>query len=166
MSHQPVRLPSEPDNDGSSWDCVECGTMVVGPSVALPCPKCGGRMVARAGVGVLLIEAQAWVERMETALCDPRAGHGADAKCAKLHSEARHIKGLFEKISRRVGSGVAARIDAPREATFAEFRESIRKIAKEAQQSPHALDALAFAGTLLDAAWRAVSAGGGTEDTK
>jgi len=47
-----------------------------------------------------------------------------------------------------------------REASYAEFRESIRAIAKEHKQSPHELDALAFAGTLLDAAWRAVQGAG------
>ena len=41
-----------PDNDGSAWDCVECGTNVTGPSVAPVCPKGCGRMArARTALG-------------------------------------------------------------------------------------------------------------------
>jgi len=36
-----------PDNDGTSWDCVECGTNVTGPSVSVSCPHCGAFRMKR-----------------------------------------------------------------------------------------------------------------------
>ena len=35
------------DNDGTSWDCVECGTNVTGPSVNVSCPHCGAFRMKR-----------------------------------------------------------------------------------------------------------------------
>lgn len=36
-----LRAATGPDNDGTSWNCPDCGTNVKGPSRAPLCPHCG-----------------------------------------------------------------------------------------------------------------------------
>jgi len=86
---------------------------------------------------------------------DPNDGDVDSADAVDWIVAALKAKAGRDADVRGAGSAGSPEPPSQREATYAEFRESIRAIAKEHRQSPHELDALAFAGTLLDAAWRA-----------
>ena len=89
-----VSLPDAgdaPPNDGTVWDCTECGTNVTGPSSPPRCPHCGKPAMSRRGASFVTDDEARMVReivRRQDALNDPYAWHKAIEELLRVRASA------------------------------------------------------------------------------
>jgi len=89
-----VSLPDSgdaPPNDGTVWDCTECGTNVTGPSSPPRCPHCGKPAMSRRGASFVTDDEARMVReivRRQDALNDPYAWHKAIEELLRVRASA------------------------------------------------------------------------------